>query len=140
MMLMTKTYTELVELPTFLERFRYLKLGGNVGEETFGCKRYLNQTFYRSAEWRKFRRQIILRDRGCDLGCKGFDIYGKILIHHIIPITEQDILDRSYKLLDPDNAICVSHKTHEAIHYGDESLLAIEPTIRHPNDMIPWRT
>ena len=136
---MTKTYSDLIKLPTFLERFDYLQIGGRVGEETFGSKRYLNQSFYHSAEWRKFRREIILRDRGCDLGCEGYDIYGKIYIHHINPINVEDILERKEVLMNPDNAISVSFKTHEAIHYGDIDLLPIEPVERRPNDTIPWR-
>lgn len=139
MSLLTKSYSELVELPTFLERFEYLKLGGQVGQETFGCKRYLNQAFYRGIVWRKFRREIVIRDRGCDLGMKDFDIYGPIIIHHIVPLTEEDITNRTDRLLNPENVICVSHRTHEAIHFGDGDLLAIEPMERKPNDMIPWR-
>lgn len=134
-----KTYSELMELPTFLERFRYLKIGGQVGKETFGYDRYLNQILYKSAEWRPFRRDIILRDKGCDLACEGFEIYDKILVHHIEPITVEDILRRDPKVFDPENVISTSLNTHNAIHFGDESLLMIEPIERRPYDTCPWR-
>ena len=129
----------MIKFNNFLDRFEYLSLGGKVGEETFGHNRWLNQHFYKSKEWRDFRREIILRDRGCDLATDEFDIYGKIIVHHLNPIKKDDIVNHSYKLIDPENAVCVSHNTHEAIHYGDRNLLAIEPAIRKPNDMIPWR-
>lgn len=138
-MKMNKTYEELVKLKTFKERFRYLKLSGRIGEETFGFNRYLNQVFYRSKEWKQFRNKIIIRDNGCDLGIDGMEIHSKILIHHINPITKKDILERSELLMDENNVICVSHITHEAIHYGDESLLQDEYIPRRPNDTIPWR-
>lgn len=138
-MSMNKTYSELIRLPTFLERYRYLKLGGRIGEDTFGYDRYLNQTLYRSAEWKRFRREIIVRDEGCDLGCEGYEIYGNILVHHINPITLEDVLNRDPKIFDPENVICVSHNTHNAIHYGDESLLITEPIVRRPNDTCPWK-
>jgi len=136
---MNKSYEELVKLKTFKERYRYLKLNGRVGEETFGCDRYLNQVFYRSKEWKDFRNKIIIRDNGCDLGIDGMEIHNKLLIHHINPITKRDILERSSLLMDENNVICVSHNTHEAIHYGDESLLIEEYVPRRPNDTIPWR-
>ncbi len=136
---MNKSYEELVKLKTFKERYRYLKLNGRVGEETFGCDRYLNQVFYRSKEWKDFRNKIIIRDNGCDLGIDGMEIHSKLLIHHIVPITKRDILERSSLLMDENNVICVSHNTHEAIHYGDESLLIEEYVPRRPNDTIPWR-
>lgn len=136
---MNKSYEELVKLKTFKERYRYLKLSGRVGEETFGCDRYLNQVFYRSKEWKDFRNKIIIRDNGCDLGIDGMEIHSKLLIHHINPITKRDILERSSLLMDENNVICVSHNTHEAIHYGDESLLIEEYVPRRPNDTIPWR-
>jgi len=136
---MIKTYDELVSYDDFLDRFEYLSLGGKVGEQTFGHNRWLNQHFYRSKEWRDFRRSIILRDKGFDLGVDDFGIPGKIIIHHLNPIKEEDILNHSSLLLDPQNVICVSHKTHEAIHYGDRTLLDVEPIIRRPNDTIPWR-
>lgn len=134
-----RTYSEMVRLPTFLERYRYLKIGGQVGEETFGYDRYLNQTLYRSSEWRRFRRDIILRDNGCDLACEGYEIIGKILIHHINPITVRDIERRDSKIFDPENVISVTLNTHNAIHYGDESLLITEPLVRTPNDTCPWK-
>lgn len=135
----TKCYSELMSLTTFLDRYNYLKLGGSVGEDTFGFDRYLNQTLYRSPEWKRFRREIILRDNGCDLGCDGFEIYGKILIHHINPITVNDVLNRAKCIFDPENVICTCLNTHNAIHYGDESLLLVEPVTRTKNDMCPWR-
>lgn len=135
-----KTYSELIRIPTFLERFKYLRLGGKVGEETFGYDRYLNQTFYRSPEWKRFRRDIILRDQGCDLGIYDREIVGRIFIHHLNPITQRDIVERNMKvLLNPENAISVSYETHNAIHYGDESLLITEPIVRTMNDTCPWR-
>lgn len=118
-----KTYSELIKLPTFMERFEYLKLGGAVGEATFGSKRYLNQVFYRSDAWKKIRNDVIIRDDGCDLGVPGFDIGGRIYIHHLNPITLEDIDRRRPWLMDPENLICVSMRTHEAIHYGDARLL-----------------
>ena len=134
-----KTYSELITLPTFLERFRYLKLGGLVGKETFGFDRYLNQTLYRSVEWKRFRRDVILRDMGMDLACDGYEIVGKIMVHHIGPLTIQDIIRRDPKIFDPENVICTSMNTHNAIHYGDESLLITEPIARTKNDTCPWR-
>ena len=134
-----KSYSELMTIPTFNERYRYLKLKGRVGEDTFGCDRYLNQVFYNSPEWKRFRRKIIIRDNGNDLGINGRPIGGKILIHHINPITKKDILDRADSLMDPENVICVSHNTHEAIHYGDESLLQEDYVPRFKNDTAPWR-
>lgn len=134
-----KCYSELMSLPTFIERYRYLKLGGSVGKETFGYDRYLNQTLYRSPEWKRFRRDIIIRDNGCDLGCEGYDIVGKILIHHIEPITIEDIIKRNPKIFDPENVISTQLMTHNAIHYGDESLLITEPVVRKPNDTCPWK-
>lgn len=122
-----RSYEELVTFPTFEERFRYLMLGGIVCEETFGFDRYLNQRFYTSTEWKRFRRDIITRDFGCDLGVDDglHEIHSKVLIHHINPITPEDIIrHRTDILLDPNNAICVSGKTHQAIHYGDESAFA----------------
>lgn len=134
-----KTYSEVIMLPTFLERFQYLKIGGVVGEETFGFDRYLNQTLYRSAEWRRFRRDMIIRDNGMDLALDGYDIVDKILLHHINPITVRDVLDRHPKIFDPENVICVSLNTHNAIHYGDENLLMTGPAIRTPYDTCPWK-
>lgn len=134
-----KTYSEVIQLPTFLDRYRYLRIGGRVGVETFGYDRYLNQTLYRTPEWKRFRREIILRDNGCDLGCDGYEIVGNILVHHIEPITVEDVLKRDPKIFDPDNAISTSLNTHNAIHYGDESLLITEPLERTRNDTCPWK-
>lgn len=135
-----KTYSQLIQLPTFEERFRYLKLDGTVGEETFGFDRYLNQVFYSSAEWKKFRRDIIVRDMGCDLGIADREIGGLIMIHHLNPIALEDILKRNVKvLLNPENVICTSANTHRAIHYGDENLLIKAPIERTKNDTCPWR-
>lgn len=139
-MKMIRTYSEMILLPTFLERFRYLQLGGQVGVETFGYDRYLNQILYRTAEWKRFRNEIIVRDNGCDLGCEGYDIIGqKILVHHINPISVEDVLRRDPKVFDPENAITTILNTHNAIHYGDESLLVTEPIERKPNDTCLWR-
>ena len=135
----TKSYSELITIPSFIERFRYLKIGGKVGKDTFGHERYLNQILYTSPEWKRFRRDIILRDNGCDLGLEGFEIHGKILIHHINPITPDDIINRSPKIFDPDNAIATRMLTHNAIHYGDESMLTVEPIERKPYDTCPWK-
>lgn len=134
-----RTYSELITIPTFEERFRYLKLEGRVGEETFGFDRYLNQIFYRSPEWRKVRRDVIVRDNGCDLGMWDREIEGLITVHHMNPISVDDILNRSEFLLNPDYLICTSDITHKAIHYGDESLLITAPVERSPNDTCPWR-
>ena len=134
-----KTYSELISLPTFEERFRYLQLKGSVGKDTFGFDRYLNQNFYRSAAWKRVRDQVIIRDNGCDLGIEDLLIYGKVLIHHMNPINARDIIDMSEFLLKPEYLICVSHATHNAIHYGDENLLIKEPVIRTKNDTCPWK-
>ena len=134
-----KTYSELITIPTFEERFEYLQLKGSVGKDTFGYDRYLNQVLYRSPEWKRLRNQIIIRDNGCDLACDGYDVYGKVLIHHLNPITVEDVLARSRKVFDPDNLVCVSHSTHNAIHYGDVDLLVTGPIIRTKNDTCPWR-
>lgn len=136
---MNKSYSELSKLETFNERFEYLKIGAKVGSETFGGNRYLNQVFYKSPEWKRFRREIILRDMGCDLGITNRPIPGKVYIHHINPITASNINDRAASLMDPENAICVSFDTHQAIHFGDESILATDPIKREPNDTAPWR-
>lgn len=134
-----RTYSELVTLPTFNERFQYLKLNGQVGESTFGFDRYLNQLFYKSDEWLRLRDQIIIRDNGCDLGIEGREIHGRILIHHMNPIRKEDILNRSRYLLDPEFLICTVKRTHDAIHYGDENLLLTIPKERRKNDTCPWR-
>ena len=135
-----RTYSELITLPTFEERFEYLRLDGRVGEETFGHDRYLNQLFYSSGEWKNFRNEIIVRDMGCDLGISDREIQGLIVIHHINPITIDDIRNRRLDvLLNPDNVICTSSITHKAIHYGDTSLLILMPIERSRNDTCPWR-
>ena len=134
-----KTYSELITIPTFLERYRYLKISGRIGEETFGYDRYLNQTLYQSPEWKRFRRDMILRDNGLDLACDGYEIYEKILVHHIDPITPRDVIRRDPKIFDPENVVCVSLNTHNAIHYGDESLLMLDPIVRTKNDTCPWK-
>ena len=135
-----KTYNDLIKLTTFKDRFLYLKIGGVVGEDTFGFNRYLNQYFYTSKEWRQLRNSIIVRDNGCDLGIEGYEIKSNILIHHIEPIAIADIKNRDAKLLDPNNLICVSKRTHDAIHFGDESILYDNLVIeRFPNDTSPWR-
>ena len=140
---MTKSYKELRTFSSFLDRYEYLKLNGSVGRETFGYDRYLNQLFYKLPEWRSARREVMLRDndgdRVCDLGILDRPIVGNVLVHHINPITIEDILDRNPKLFDPDNLICVSHNTHEAIHYGNADLIPQDPVIRLPNDTCPWR-
>ena len=134
-----RTYSELITLPTFEERFEYLKLDGIVGQETFGFDRYLNQIFYKSSEWKSIRRYVIIRDNGFDLGIEDREIHGKILIHHMNPITKDDILQRSEFLLNPEYLISTVKNTHDAIHYGDSDLLIKEPIIRHKNDTCPWR-
>lgn len=134
-----KTYSELLALNTFEERYRYLKLNGIVAEETFGADRFLNQIFYKSTEWKTIRDLVIVRDGGCDLGVEGYEIRGKILIHHLNPISQKDIEERSSLLLDPEYLISTSHTTHNAIHYGDEELLKITPKERRKNDTCPWR-
>jgi hypothetical protein len=134
-----KTYSELMTLQSFKERFLYLKLGGIVGEETFGFKRRINQEFYHSDRWLRFRDSIIIRDSGCDLGVPGFEIYGSVLIHHLNPITFDDIFYQEPCVFDPENVICTKLSTHNAIHYGDESLLVIGPIERKENDTCPWR-
>lgn len=134
-----RTYSELITLSTFKERYEYLKLDGRVGEDTFGWDRYLNQIFYKSKEWNRIRDQVIFRDLGCDLALEGFEIHGRILIHHMNPISKSDILDRSEFLLNPEYLICTTKATHDAIHYGDLDSLHNEPVIRTKNDTCPWR-
>ena len=136
-----KSYSELIKLPTFLERYRYLRIGGTVGDFTFNGHRLLNQALYRSPEWRSFRRQIAIRDDGCDLGCEDHKIMGstKIYVHHINPITVEDITNGSPMIFDPENVITTIFNTHQAIHYGDESLLITEPIVRSQNDTCLWR-
>lgn len=134
-----RTYSELITIPTFEERYKYLRLEGLVGKETFGFDRYLNQNFYRSQEWKRVRDHVIVRDNGCDLGMEGHEIYGKILIHHMNPITSTDIQKVSSILLEPEYLISTMLSTHNAIHYGDESLLVVAPIERTRNDTCPWR-
>lgn len=134
-----RTYSELSQLATFEERYRYLRLGGYVGKETFGFDRWINQMFYKDPEWLKVRDIVIMRDNGCDLGIEGREIYSRIIVHHMNPITKADILDRSKFLLDPEYLICTVKNTHDAIHYGDENLLITLPMERSPNDTCPWR-
>lgn len=134
-----RTYSELSQIPTFEERYRYLKLNGKVGESTFGFDRYLNQIFYTSKEWKRIRDLVIVRDRGCDLGIEGREIYGRIIIHHMNPISIDDIKEGSDFLLNPEYLVSTYKTTHDAIHYGDETLLISEPVIRTRNDTCPWK-
>ena len=134
-----KTYSELILLPTFEERFKYLQLNGRVGDDTFGFDRYINQKFYRSAEWKRIRDYIIIRDNGCDLAVGGYEIHGRILIHHMNPITISDIKFSTEYLMNPDYLICVTHNTHNAIHYGDEKQIITGPIVRTKNDTCPWK-
>ena len=134
-----KTYSELMTLSTFEERFEYLKIGGSVGVETFGHDRHLNQVLYRSSEWKCFRREIILRDNGCDLACEDREIYGMPIVHHINPITVEDVLARDPKIFDPENVITTVLRTHNALHYGDIDLLTLGPIERTPHDTCPWK-
>lgn len=136
---MIRTYTELSKLKTFEERYEYLKLGGKVGEETFGFDRYLNQKFYKDPEWLAVRDSVIVRDNGCDLGVSDREIHGRIIVHHIDPITKDDIIHRTRKLLDPENLICTIKNTHDAIHYSDDSLLMKDLVVRTKNDTCPWK-
>ena len=134
-----RTYSELITLSTFEERYKYLQLSSSIGEETFGFDRYLNHNFYRSKEWKHIRDFVIIRDNGCDLGVEDRTIYGKIIIHHMNPISTKDIQDVSDYLLNPEYLICTTHQTHNAIHYGDENLLVRNPIERTVNDTCPWR-
>lgn len=134
-----RTYSELITLPTFKDRYLYLKIGGIVGEETFGFDRYINQIFYKSKEWLKVRDEVIIRDQGCDLGLEGYEIHSRILIHHMNPITKDDILRRSDFLLNPEYLISTVKRTHDAIHYGNDSILYDSIVERTKNDTCPWR-
>lgn len=134
-----KRYSELIQLKTYDERFRYLKMSAQVGQATFGFERYLNQAFYKSREWQDIRRDVIIRDNGCDLGVEGYDILDKILIHHMNPITQEDILDRNPDILNPEFLICVNQRTHNALHFGDESILKSAVVERTPWDTCPWK-
>ena len=136
-----KSYFEWSRLPTFEERFEYLKLDGQVAHSIFGGHRYLNQAFYQSDAWRKVRRQVILRDNGCDLGMEGREINSKLLVHHINPITPEDLIEGNPDILDPNNLVCVSENTHQMLHYGNaEGLEQWEPVVRKPNDTCPWKS
>lgn len=140
MMMSIKRYSELSHLETYEERFKYAKLTGKVGEDTFGFDRYLNQGLYRSKEWKQIRDKVIVRDNCCDLGAPGHEIHGKVYIHHLNPITAEDIETSSQKLFDMDNLVCVSQETHNAIHYGDDSILEKNKMVdRSPNDTCPWK-
>ena len=134
-----KSYSELITFPTFEERYRYLRLNGIVGRDTFGFDRYLNQIFYQSRRWREVRDHVIIRDNGCDLGVEGHEIRGKVIVHHMNPLTIEDIERESDFLMDPEYLISTIHSTHNAIHYGDENLLVKAPVERSKNDTCPWR-
>ena len=136
-----KRYSELIRLNSIEDRFNYLKIAASVGESTFGFSRYLNQALYRSKEWKDFKRKMVLRDNACDMALEGWDIpSGAILVlHHINPLTIEDIENRSDALFDPENVVCVSDRTHRAIHYGDISLINTLPITRRPNDTCPWK-
>lgn len=137
---MIKTYSELSKLKTFEDRFNYLKLDGVVGKDKFGFDRYLNQFLYHnSTDWKATRRKVIIRDNGCDLGLYGYEIYDRIIVHHINPITVEDLLNRNPIIFDLDNLICVTHRTHNAIHYGNDSILVTTPIERSKNDTCPWK-
>lgn len=134
-----RSYSKLRLLKTFEERYEYLRLNKGVGEISFGFDRYLNQSLYRSTEWRQIRDSVIIRDNGCDLGLSDFEIKGKIIVHHMNPITPENLEDGDENILNPEFLICVSNNTHLAIHYGDKSLLPEPLIVRRPNDTIPWR-
>lgn len=135
-----RTYTELISLPTYLERFNYLKLGGRVGADTFGFDRHLNQMLYqRDPKWKSVRDYVIIRDNGCDLAMEGYEIHGKIVVHHMNPITVDDVMNNRDWIFDPEFLICTVHNTHNAIHYGDERLLSLGPIERTKNDTCPWK-
>lgn len=138
-MTMIKTYSELIQFNTLEERYRYLRIGGRVGEETFGFDRWMNQVFYKDPRWRDIRDEVITRDNGCDLGIEGYDIHGKIFVHHMNPVTKDDILYNFDSLLNPEFLISMSKRTHDAIHYGNEDLLPQSPIVRTRNDTCPWK-
>ena len=138
-MSMIRTYSELIAIPTFEERFNYLKLDGKVGEETFGFDRYLNQNFYKSNEWKRVRNEVIVRDLGCDLACEDHEIFGRIIVHHMNPLLPDDIIHSSDFILNPEYLITTTKLTHDAIHYGDYSILDNAPIVRSPGDTCPWR-
>ena len=138
-MIKERSYRELITYNTFLDRYNYLKLSGKIGEETFGWARYINQILYKSSRWRETRSKIIIRDNACDLAMEGYDLYDRITVHHINPLTLEDIEEDSENIYDLDNLISVSTITHKAIHYGTESLLPKEIIIRTKNDTCPWK-
>ncbi len=133
-----RTYTELMLRDTFLSRFKYLSLGGQIGVATFGFERHLNQDFYASREWKRVRDEAIIRDNGCDLGVPGYEIYDRVLVHHMNPIVIEDLRDFNEDILDPEYLICVSTRTHNAIHFGDERQLPTPMVERRPGDTIGW--
>lgn len=133
-----RTYSELMRLETLRERFEYLRLSGVVGDSTFGFDRYINQTFYRSKQWRDIRHEIIVRDNGCDLGVEGYDIHNRLIIHHMNPMAPIDITSGGTHILDPEFLITTTHLTHNAIHYGDERLLPREFVERSSGDTKLW--
>lgn len=136
----SKSYTELMTLPDYVDRYEYLKLGGSVGELTFNGHRHYNQKFYSSdPQWLEIKKKVILRDDGCDMGHIDYPIHGRIIIHHINPITIEQLINRDPIIFDLDNLVCVSHNTHNAIHYGDSSLLHLPPVERAAFDTCPWR-
>lgn len=137
--MMNKTYNELLHYSTYEDRLEYLKLFSSVGIDTFGHDRYLNQILYHTPEWKRIRQQIILRDKGCDLGLEGYEIFSKPIIHHINPITVENILQRDPIVFDFNNLITVSHFTHNAIHYGTNERISLAPIERKINDTCPWR-
>ena len=140
MSMIIRTYTELIMLPTLKERFEYLKIAGVVGKATFGYDRYLNQRFYKSSEWKSLRNQIITRDGGCELGLEDYEIRGRIFIHHMNPIVDDDIIENSDYLMNPNYLICVSQEMHNAIHYGNSDILRAKEIVeRRPNDTCPWK-
>lgn len=134
-----RTYHELILLPSFMDRYEYLKLSADVGDSRFGFDRYMNQEFYSSREWRNFRNHIITRDSGCDLALQDYPIQGRAIIHHINPLTIEDFENHSNALFDPDNVVLVCNNTHQAIHYGTDELLPKALIVRKPNDTIPWK-
>ncbi len=134
-----KSYSELILLDTIEERFEYLRMSSLVGQSTFGFDRYLNQTFYKSKIWRSTRDKVITRDNGCDLGVPGYDIFDRIIIHHMNPVTVDDIKYERYDVINPEFLICVSEKTHNAIHFGIDDFLINKLVERRPNDTIPWK-
>lgn len=134
-----RTYSELIQISNYYDRFEYLKIGGKIGFETFGYDRYLNQILYTSPEWRHFRDAIIIRDNGCDIAMPGFEIHDRLTVHHLNALTKEDILNRDPKIFDPENVVCVSHNTHMAIHYGSRDLLPQPIIVRTQNDTCPWK-